>query len=155
MAHGWHSGRSTLTNNVEVVRVIDGPVIVLHHAGIISFVRRDHTFHNKAPMLVSYLRRGKAVMDKFSTEYQLLHCFCDLKSWGDKEGKEEPPEFWSFLTIRTQTGRQRRKTMISITVNIWQAGMDMFRLKRVWRRSVMSRAWGFLQKLPSGQGMQH
>lgn len=30
--------------------------------------------------------------------------------------------------------------MISITVNIWQAGKDMFRLKRVWRRSVMSRA---------------
>lgn len=61
MAHGWHSGRSKLTNNVEVVRMIDGPVIVLHHAGIISFVRRDHAFHNKAPMLVSYLQRGKAV----------------------------------------------------------------------------------------------
>lgn len=28
--------------------------------------------------------------------------------------------------------------MIIITVSIWQAGIDMFRFERVWRRSVMS-----------------
>lgn len=52
-------GRRQLTDDIQVVGVIDGPVLVLHHAGVIAFVGWNHALHDEAPMLVSYLKRPK------------------------------------------------------------------------------------------------
>lgn len=51
--------KGKLTNNIEVVGVVDGPILILHEAGVIAFVRRDHALHDQAPVLVSYLKRLK------------------------------------------------------------------------------------------------
>ena len=59
LAYSRPSGRSTLTDDVEVVRVINGAILILYHTGVISFVGWDHALHNKAPVLVSYLQRSK------------------------------------------------------------------------------------------------
>ena len=47
--------RVLLTNNVEMVRVIDGSILVFHYARIISFVRWDHALHDETPVLVADL----------------------------------------------------------------------------------------------------
>lgn len=75
-----HSGRSKLTDDIQVVRVIDGAVVILYHAGIISFVGWDHAFHDKAPVLVPYLKRSKWrwLFHDHGTDYQ-VPCFLDLK----------------------------------------------------------------------------
>lgn len=77
-------GGSRLTHDIEVVGVIDGPVLILHHAGVISFVGWDHAFHNEAPVLVSYLKETEGARRSYNelgTEHQALRS-PQLKSRG-------------------------------------------------------------------------
>lgn len=48
---------SHLTQDIEDVAVRDGAIFVLHHAGVVSSVRRNNALHHQAPVLVSQLSK--------------------------------------------------------------------------------------------------
>lgn len=48
-----------LTQDVQLVGVGDGAVLVLHHAGVVAAVGRHGALHHQAPLLVSQLGGGK------------------------------------------------------------------------------------------------
>lgn len=47
------------TQDVQLVGVGDGAVLVLHHAGVVPPVRRNGALHHQAPLLVPQLERGQ------------------------------------------------------------------------------------------------
>lgn len=58
------------TEHVELVRVADGAVFVLHHAGVVSPVRWHGALHHQTPLLVSQLggrqrREGERILRIF------------------------------------------------------------------------------------------
>lgn len=58
---------ASLTNHVEVVGVVDGPILVLHYARVVPFVRRHHALHDEAPVLVTDLGDGTTEVGIFSS----------------------------------------------------------------------------------------
>lgn len=115
-AAGWHMAGTqgevhSPTTSRWYVWLMDR--VVLHHAGIISFVRRDHTFHNKAPMLVFVpAKRKGGYWTKFSTEYQVL-CFCDLKEVGETRKVRRTTWILGFLTIGLRLGDKGKPWLAS------------------------------------------
>lgn len=55
LKHSVTCDRALLTNNVKMVSVVDGSILVFHYARIISLVRRDHALHDETPVLVADL----------------------------------------------------------------------------------------------------
>lgn len=48
-------GCVALTYYVQGVGVVDGSVLVLHHAGVVALVRRHHALHDQGPVLAAHL----------------------------------------------------------------------------------------------------
>lgn len=49
-----------LTDDVQHVGVLESPVLVLHHAGVVPFIRRNHRLHYQSPSLTSDLKGKQA-----------------------------------------------------------------------------------------------
>lgn len=47
---------SALTDYIQLVGVVDAAVLVLHHAGVVAFVRGDHGLHDDGPHVVTDLK---------------------------------------------------------------------------------------------------
>lgn len=45
-----------LTDNIQLVGVVDAAVLVLHHTGVVAFVRGDHRLHDDGPHVVTDLK---------------------------------------------------------------------------------------------------
>lgn len=52
---GLRNKRTKITKDIEDVAVKDRPILVLHHTGVVSSVRRHHALHYQTPMLMSQL----------------------------------------------------------------------------------------------------
>lgn len=50
---GLKNKSTKITKDIEDVAVKDGPVLVLHHTGVVSSVWRYHALHYQTPMLMS------------------------------------------------------------------------------------------------------
>lgn len=61
--------RAALTNHVQVVGVVDGPVLVLHYARVVALVRRHHALHDEAPVLVTDLGMQPDTLGSSQTEF--------------------------------------------------------------------------------------
>lgn len=51
--------RALLTDNIEMVSVVDGAILVFHDARVISFVGWDYALHDETPVLVADLEGCK------------------------------------------------------------------------------------------------
>ena len=49
-----------LTYDVQQVGVFQAPVFVLHHTGVVSFIRRNHRLHDESPHVVSDLKDSRS-----------------------------------------------------------------------------------------------
>lgn len=73
---------SSLTQDVQLVGVGDGAVLVLHHAGVVAAVGGHGALHHQAPLLVAQLRGQK-----------------DRKTDGKKEPQQLRPPITAALDI--------------------------------------------------------
>lgn len=58
---------ASLTNHIQVVGVVDGAILVLHYARVVALVRRHHTLHDEAPVLVPDLGDANRQLGIFSS----------------------------------------------------------------------------------------
>lgn len=55
---GCRDKKTKITKDIEDVAVIDGPILVLHHTGVVSSVGRYHALHDQTPVLMSQLEKN-------------------------------------------------------------------------------------------------
>lgn len=81
-----------LTNYIQQVGVFETPVFILHHTGVVPFIRWNHWLHYESPHVVSDLKDwGQKI--KSNTWFGL---FFSLYKNGQKHTLN-PPILWSFL----------------------------------------------------------
>lgn len=61
-----------LTDNIEMVSVVDGAILVFHDARVISFVRWDYALHDETPVLVADLEGYKQKLRTSPAQHPLF-----------------------------------------------------------------------------------